>query len=679
MGICSRRHFLLTICTLQLLTTIERQVFDFLGFMWAPILFNFFNIIFVILEAGSLDKRDDYLNLGTGSFSWWQVNGPGCKPIYDIIEPELLRPARPKNVTDCLLKYETIEVLHASTQCLLAFMAIVGGICLSRAFLEEDDIDFVGGGDFGLAGHTPLHPMYVSYSALPPASTTYSQSNPNYQSYPRGTTGSNNSSSVYRDTTLPKYGVDKPPSLVSHNTDYKSSQQRVGVVKPSMMTMMMMMGQGDTARSTKSSSASTRIADNLDCYNDYSNPLDHLHRPISPPAGDYDSLESSVKLRFEKNNRPYKPAYSPVVSPVLRRARASSQAPHNNNNNNNNNNHHSSSHFNNNTNRNSFRPRIFTDYVREQPLRSFYSDPRLAMGQNTLPSDNNSNINNNNDNNRARDSRPLSLYASKLKKQTRPLYSIEYSQPEPPPQDEVSPKPMTPRRVKRRSVISRDGTRRSSNRRSSVRQSTTRRKNPVNRIMEQQESLYANTMPSPLTNQNVNSLSQGTLNYDRIATTWDRERQWQPEAVNMAVSSPTLWAPDPNYSNITNLASSSAVSAQTCWDSNAASSTRQLADSWQPEPSCSNMQWQGQSNPTFQQTSIQSLNNADDHDDLYSNRPASARSSYSNYHGIRATPQVPNRTDIVRQSQRQFVLSGPPAYQDTLNPFIFKNRDTWLR
>ncbi|XP_044578041.1 probable serine/threonine-protein kinase DDB_G0282963 isoform X1 [Cotesia glomerata] len=447
MGICSRRHFLLTICTLQLLTTIERQVFDFLGFMWAPILFNFFNIIFVILgffgafqyrpkyiisyciwdilwlgwnifcicfylEAGSLDKRDDYLNLGTGSFSWWQVNGPGCKPIYDIIEPELLRPARPKNVTDCLLKYETIEVLHASTQCLLAFMAIVGGICLSRAFLEEDDsFDFVGGGDFGLAGHTPLHPMYVSYSALPPASTTYSQSNPNYQSYPRGTTGSNNSSSVYRDTTLPKYGVDKPPSLVSHNTDYKSSQQRVGVVKPSMMTMMMMMGQGDTARSTKSSSASTRIADNLDCYNDYSNPLDHLHRPISPPAGDYDSLESSVKLRFEKNNRPYKPAYSPVVSPVLRRARASSQAPHNNNNNH----HHSSSHFNNNTNRNSFRPRIFTDYVREQPLRSFYSDPRLAMGQNTLPSDNNSNINNNNDNNnRARDSRPLSLYASKL-------------------------------------------------------------------------------------------------------------------------------------------------------------------------------------------------------------------------------------------------------------------------
>ena len=56
----------------------------------------------------------------------------------------------------------------------------------------------------------------------------------------------------------------------------------------------------------------------------------------------------------------------------------------------------------------------------------------------------------------------------------------------------------------------------------------------------------------------------------------------------------------------------------------------------------------------------------DDLDELYGNRPASARSSYSNYHGVRATPQVPSRSDFVRQSQQQFVLSGPPAYQDTV-------------
>ncbi|CAK9806024.1 hypothetical protein ANTPLA_LOCUS4741 [Anthophora plagiata] len=218
---------------------------------------------------------------------------------------------------------------------------------------------------------------------------------------------------------------------------------------------------------------------------------------------------------------------------------------------------------------------------------------------------------------------------------------------------------MTPRRVKRRSVISRDGTRRSS-RRSSVRQS--RRKNPVNRIMDHQESLYANTTPSNLTNQNVTSLSQGTLNYDRISMSWDRDRNsnWQPEAVNMAVSSPTLWNQDSsnNYSNTSNYTNQNYPN----WDGN--SSTRNLTDNWQPSE-LSPMQWQGQSNPTFQQTSTQSLN-GEDLDEIYNNRPASARSSYSNYHGVRATPQVPNRTDIVRQSQRQFVLSGPPAYQDTV-------------
>ncbi|XP_072764029.1 uncharacterized protein Nkain isoform X1 [Anoplolepis gracilipes] len=458
MGICSRRHFLLTICILQLITTIERQVFDFLGFMWAPILVNFFNIIFVILgffgafqyrpkyiisyciwnilwlgwnvfvicfylSVGILDKNSDILNLGTGSFSWWHVNGPGCKAVYDVTEPELFRPARPTNVTDCVLDYEVIEILHAATQCILSFMAVVGGICLSKVFLEEDD----------------------------------------------------------------------------------------------------------------------------------------------------------------------------------------------------------------------------------------------------------------------------SSRTKRKKKQLRPLYSIEYSQPEPPTmQDDssVSPKPMTPRRVKRRSVISRDSTRRSNTRRSSLRQS--RRKNPVNRIMDHQENLYANTGPSScigtLTNQNVSTLSQGsdrTFSYDRITIGgWDRERNatadrnWQPEAVNMAVSSPALWPPPPppsnqdssnNYSNASSAFPAPGQSPPGDWDQHATtSSTRNLTDNWQATSGeLGAMQWQGQSNPTFQQTSTQSLN-GEDLEELYSNRPASARSSYSNYHGVRATPQVPNRTDIVRQSQRQFVLSGPPAYQDTV-------------
>ncbi|XP_017881313.1 uncharacterized protein LOC108625651 [Ceratina calcarata] len=642
MGICNRRHFLLTICTLQLITTVERQIFDFLGFMWAPILVNFFNIIFVILgffgafqyrpkyiisyciwnvlwlgwniflicfylNIGILDKDGDILNLGTGSFSWWYVNGPGCKPIYNNTEPELFRPARPANVVNCMLDYEVVEILHASTQCILGCIAIVGGICVAKIFLEEDDsFDFMGGDDFGLAGHTPLHPMYVSYSALPSPAHPKQNSALNY---PTGTASSCQS----QNTDYPKYD-DK-----IFNSSRRSKSKS---------------GKNDVIRTEQSNLPSRELKYVVDYANDYSNPLDHLQRPISP-CDEYDSLDSAARLKFQKYKayNLHTSMHSPVASPRKSRPADVKQTKAAN------------------------KPRIFTDYVREQPMRSSYSDPRLAV-------ENQQNTNDQENQNRSkRDSRPLSLHATQAKrkkKQPRPLYSIEYSQPEPAVQDEsVSPKPMTPRRVKRRSVISRDGTRRSS-RRSSVRQS--RRKNPVNRIMDHQESLYANTTPSNLTNQNVNSLSQGTLNYDRISMSWDRDRNsnWQPEAVNMAVSSPALWNQDSsnNYSNTTNVTSQDYPN----WDAN--SSTRNLTDNWQPSE-LSPMQWQGQCNPTFQQTSTQSLN-GEDLDEIYNNRPASARSSYSNYHGVRATPQVPNRTDIVRQSQRQFVLSGPPAYQDTV-------------
>lgn len=95
--------------------------------------------------------------------------------------------------------------------------------------------------------------------------------------------------------------------------------------------------------------------------------------------------------------------------------------------------------------------------------------------------------------------------------------------------------------------------------------------------------------------------------------------------------------------------------------------------------------WQanGHTNPTYQQSSTQSLNqDQEDLDDLYNNRPASVRSSYSNFHGTRtisygapahyyghghATPQVPQKrasNQPHRQTTRSmaFINSGPPAY-----------------
>uniref|UniRef100_A0AAG5CZY8 Sodium/potassium-transporting ATPase subunit beta-1-interacting protein n=1 Tax=Anopheles atroparvus TaxID=41427 RepID=A0AAG5CZY8_ANOAO len=204
MGSCTRRHFLLSICILQLLFIIERQVFDFLGYMWAPILVNFFQILFVIfgffgayqyrprylvaytvwsllwlgwniflicfyLNIGILDRDSDLLNLGTGSVSWFEENGYGCRPSYptNVTSEDPYRPVRPEKVEGCLLDYYIVEVVHAGVHCALAFFGIIGAICLGQTFLDEDDsFDFMGG-DAKSPQHTAVHPMYVSYSSLP--------------------------------------------------------------------------------------------------------------------------------------------------------------------------------------------------------------------------------------------------------------------------------------------------------------------------------------------------------------------------------------------------------------------------------------------------------------------------------------------------------------------------------
>lgn len=217
------------------------------------------------------------------------------------------------------------------------------------------------------------------------------------------------------------------------------------------------------------------------------------------------------------------------------------------------------------------------------------------------------------------------------------LYSIEFSpqhevrqvdsdgdSPDclPPP---ISPKPMTPRRVKRRSVMQRGSSsrhstnsRRHSGARSSTRSTRSVMKNPVTCIIEQQQ--------------------QKSASYD--------------DSISPLGSPPE---PLPMYYN--NVSNNNLISPPQ-----------------QP-------QWQvnGHTNPTYQQSSIQSLNDQDDLDELYNNRPASVRSSYSNYHGTRtisygapqyyhnhATPQVPQKrsTNPHRQSMRSmaFLNNGPPAY-----------------
>lgn len=192
--------------------------------------------------------------------------------------------------------------------------------------------------------------MYVSYSALPPPVYSHKNSNQNFSC---GTTSSHQS-------TFPKPSEKLISSIGRGRNIFKN----------------------DTIRSNRSNQ--NQNIEYVDYANDYSNPFDHLQRPVSP-INEYDSLEEAAANRFKKN-RSYcnSSRYSPVVA-------QKSKANRNNTNK---------------QNKVPNKPRVFTDYIREQPLRSFYSDPRLAVEQHHS-------LNRREGANRSkRDSRPLSMFAS---------------------------------------------------------------------------------------------------------------------------------------------------------------------------------------------------------------------------------------------------------------------------
>lgn len=71
-------------------------------------------------------QDSDILNLGTGSTSWFEVNGYGCVPTYptNITSEDPYRFVRPESVDGCLLDYTTIEVVHSAVQLFFAVNGI---------------------------------------------------------------------------------------------------------------------------------------------------------------------------------------------------------------------------------------------------------------------------------------------------------------------------------------------------------------------------------------------------------------------------------------------------------------------------------------------------------------------------------------------------------------------------
>ena len=79
-------------------------------------------------------QDSDILNLGTGSVSWFEINGYGCKPTFptNITSEDPFRPVRPETVDGCLLDYQIIEVIQAAVQCGLAVCRILFITLLTR-------------------------------------------------------------------------------------------------------------------------------------------------------------------------------------------------------------------------------------------------------------------------------------------------------------------------------------------------------------------------------------------------------------------------------------------------------------------------------------------------------------------------------------------------------------------
>uniref|UniRef100_A0A4W5K1P5 Sodium/potassium-transporting ATPase subunit beta-1-interacting protein n=1 Tax=Hucho hucho TaxID=62062 RepID=A0A4W5K1P5_9TELE len=173
---CSLYQAALTLRHYQI-SILERQIFDFLGYQWAPILTNFVHIITVILglfgtvqfrpryvtgyavwlvlwvtwnifiicfylEVGDLSKDSDLIMTFNMSMhrSWWMENGPGCR-VTPVTPPPSWAPEdhRYISIAGCLLEYQYVEVAHSSLQILLALVGFIYACYVVKLISEEED------------------------------------------------------------------------------------------------------------------------------------------------------------------------------------------------------------------------------------------------------------------------------------------------------------------------------------------------------------------------------------------------------------------------------------------------------------------------------------------------------------------------------------------------------------
>jgi sodium/potassium-transporting ATPase subunit beta-1-interacting protein len=239
------------------------------------------------------------------------------------------------------------------------------------------------------------------------------------------------------------------------------------------------------------------------------------------------------------------------------------------------------------------------------------------------------------------------------------LYTIEFGAPvdairgDPSRDDSLSPKPMTPRRVKRRSVRgtssrqsrrSDRGAGSSGTHRSSTRSS--RRKihqNPVTKLMEQQNSFPSfkhNNNPT-LTENNLKSLNNDYVVNNQYQSTNLMPSKPKPPMNSFQKQEKSIPNPainrhtptDPIYYNMNS--SSPLIVQQTSWNATSTPSPQAYNSHYyhhHPNDAATSL---GHTNPTYQHSNPNLADGPEMNEYYQSTRPPSVRSSYSNFHGAR--------------------------------------------
>lgn len=167
----SFRKYLLIVLWLQMISVLQRLVFDFLGYMWLLVLFGIAAIICVIFglfgayqhktkflvaymtwsvfwvlinfivillyaEVGSFSHKNDWLSLGQKNQSFFLKHGAGCKAVPGISNNVIYK--------NCLVKFQHVEIIQASVQVLMAIIAFCMTFRLRKMLAVAKEFYVVG-------------------------------------------------------------------------------------------------------------------------------------------------------------------------------------------------------------------------------------------------------------------------------------------------------------------------------------------------------------------------------------------------------------------------------------------------------------------------------------------------------------------------------------------------------